>query len=277
MPTDDFSGLIGPEKFDSPVDDAFPPASYFGAAQFHAGLPRKMFPVLGGKAYQDDAGSCTAHGYSAPIEAWARKIGADFQVCRQDLYRGARWIEGNGAEKRDGGAFPSMVRRWLLEYGMVDESRKPYNAHEVTTWRPPAEWAADRALLTTKLDPIPLTADAVMAEIGSNGNIVAFCHKVTDAINRVNHTDGIEASDSGAVLGGHCRAVAGYDLEGHPATPLLLKNSWRRYGIAHPLFSTDTRFDDEPDSYSWMSIASFENAKFIMNVDRLAVMPRILP
>lgn len=270
--------LVGGVRFDPPADAAFPPASIFGAGLFHAGLPRKAFPVLGGKQYQADAGSCTAHGYSKPIESWAKRQGADFQVCRQDLYRGARWIEGNGAENFDGGAFPSKVREWLRGYGMVSEARKPYNAHDVTTWKPPAEWAKDRALLVCGFDPLPLSASAILFEVGSNGNPVAICHKVTDSIFNVG-VSGTEVFVDGPTLGGHCRAVVGYDLDrlvgGEGCA--LIANSWKGWGVAHPLFGMDSRFDNEPDSYSWMPLSSLENPAFLQNADRLSAPPRILP
>ncbi len=277
MPTDDFSGLIGPEKFDPPEDPAFPPVSYATSGTWHAGLPRKTFLVLGGKQYQANAGACTMHGYPRVVEAWARRTGADFQVCRQDGYFGARYLEGNGAEKRDGGAYPSLVRRWFAEYGTVDESRKPYDANQVTTWRPPASWAADRALLSMRFDPLPLNADAVLFEVGSNQGAVAICHRVTDSINHVT-ADGIERFVDGPTLGGHCRAVVGYDLDMFGGQGgALIANSWRGWGAPHPLFGTDSRFDDEPDSFSWMPLTSLADPKFIQNFDRLAVPPNIKP
>lgn len=278
MPPQDFTNLVGGVKFDRPVDEAFPPVSYSAAGKWHAGLPRRFFAVLGGKQYQDDAGSCTAHGYPKVVESWAKKIGADFQVCRQDAYFGARFLEGNGAERRDGGAYPSYVRRWYREHGTVGEERKKYRPADVTTWRPPADWKDDRALLSHGYDPIPRTADAALFEMGSNGLPTAICHLVTDSINRVT-AEGLERFVDGPVLGGHCRAAVGYDLDlfiGGAVTPsILVANSWRGFGIPHPLFATDSRFDDEPDSFSWMPLASFENPRFLQDNDRLAQPPAI--
>lgn len=271
--------LIGPARFDPPVDLAFPPVSYGEAGVFSAALPQRVYPLLGGKQYQADAGSCTAHGYSVPAESWARTTGADFQVCRQDLYFGARFVEGNGAETRDGGAYPSMVRTWLRDYGTVDESRKPYAAHDVTTWRPPAAWAADRRLLAMTYVPLPLTASAILFEVGTTGVPVAICHTVTDSINHVTG-DGVERFVDGTVLGGHCRAVVGYDLLDHVIGGegcVLIKNSWHGFGVAHPLHGSNPFFVDEVDSFTWMPLSSLEDPRFLQSADRLAVPPKVLP
>jgi hypothetical protein len=265
--------LVGGVKFDPPADPAFPPVAWLYAQPLTETQPRSKFLVLGGMQYQSSAGSCTAHGYSTVPESYAAGIGADLNLCRQDMYFGARWLEGNGAERIDGGAYPSKVREWLRDYGTVTESRQPYDPRIVTTWRPPAEWAADRHLLSMVFEPMPLQVGPLLHEIGVNELPIAFCHAVTSAIDRVG-PDGTEHTDNGEVLGGHCRAVVGYDMD-RGGGAFLIRNSWKGWGVRHPLAATDSRFAAQVDSFSWISFNEFVSPAFLQSADRLSLPPWI--
>lgn len=267
----DFTQLVGGVKFDPPADPAFPPVSFAGFGGDVDSLPDRVLLRVGGKQYQADAGSCIAHGYGAVGESFAAEIGAALQLCRQDIYFGARYVEGNGAEKRDGGAFPSRARQWLRDYGTVTEARKPYKASDVTTWRPPADWAADRLLLAMTFEPIPLTAEAIMWEVGHSRGAVAICHLVYPTLFRLN-VGGIEGGATGAMTGGHCRAVVGYDktmaTNGYGVGAFLVLNSWQGWGLPHP---------SQPgvDSLSWVPFSVMTDPKWLQNADRLALPPVI--
>lgn len=267
-----FDHLVGGALFD-PIDEAFPLLR--AAARPFAG-PRRFMHTIGGQQYQADAGSCTAHGYSVPIEAVAATLGADFQVCRQDLYYGARRVENNGAETRDGGAYPSKVREWMRDYGTLPESVKAYRPADVTTWKPPASVANRRRLLAALYAPVALSADAVLSELTTRGPL-PLCHAVYGQMVNSLPADGVEGGAAGAVLGGHCRAAVGYDLD-HAAGPcILVMNSWKGWGIAHPDSATDSRFAKNRDSFSWVRFAVFNDAKWLQSLDRLEKMPEVAP
>ena len=87
----DFIHLAGGARLD-PDDAAFPRVA-FGYAADPADLPESHYLTVGGRQYQADAGSCVAHGYSAVVESFAAERGAGLQLCRQDIYFGARWVE----------------------------------------------------------------------------------------------------------------------------------------------------------------------------------------
>lgn len=265
----DFAHLVGGVKFDPPVDPAFPPVSYGAGGGDVSTLPRRVMLRVGGRQYQADAGSCTAHGYSAVVESYAAERGMGLQLCRQDIYFGARYVEGGGAERRDGGAYPSKVRQWLRDYGTVTEARKAYKAADVTTWRPPADWAPDRKMLAPEFEPLAPTVDAMLWEIGHERGALAICHLVYNSIFHLG-VGGIEGGVSGGVQGGHCRAVVGYDRDlptnGYGTGAFLVLNSWAGWGLSHP---------DQVgvDSLSWVPFTVATDPNWIQTVDRLAVPP----
>lgn len=272
----EFNRFVGGAK-PEPFDLAFPPLRA-KAAPF-AG-PRRAFCSIGRRQYQADAGSCTGHGYSAPVEGQAAALGADLQLCRMDIYRGARWIEGNGAETRDGGAFPSRVRAWLAEYGTVTEARKPYAPHEVTTWRPPVEWADDRALLAPVYEAMRNTSADIVAEV-SNWRQVPICHAV-DAQMLNLPADGVERGMTGGSLGGHCRSVVGYDLDRDfgllGVGGVLVMNSWKGWGLPHPERATDARFAGYDDSFSWVPLTVIDrDLRWLNDTARLVKMVEVRP
>jgi len=163
------------------------------------------------------------------------------------------------------------VRQWIRDYGTVTEARKPYRAADVTTWRPPAEWAQDRRLLAMTFDPMPATVDNLLWEVGGEGGAVAICHLVYSTIFRLN-TGGIEGGVSGPVQGGHCRAVVGYDRDmptnGFGTGAFLTMNSWAGWGIAHPTLPGN-------DSFSWVPFSVMADPKWLQDAARLSVPPAI--
>lgn len=256
----DFTFLVGGVKFDGE-----PPAPPIPSS-FPSGIPARAFSVIGNRQYQADAGSCTAHGYSAAIEAHVKRTtGADFQVSRQDMYLQSRAMERNGAESRDGGAYPSKVREGIRTRGLVSEARKKYVPHDVTTWRRPAAWDADAMLLACRFDPIAPNAVAILP-ILAEGGTVPYCHMVFDSINRVGQ-DGIERGVVGPVMGGHCRIFVGYDMD----IGLLSMNSWRGWGAGHP-----TR-PELADSFSWIPFDVANDPRWLQDAAVLAVPPVVMP
>ena len=260
--------LKGGVLLDPRIDPAFPPVAYSYSEAPSEGMAPTRYLALGGRQYQADAGSCTAHGYSAAVEAFATKVGASLQLCRQDMYYGARWIEGGGAERVDNGAFPSNVRRWLYEYGTVPEARKAYAPHDVTTWRPDPSWAADRLLLNCRFDPVPMTVDAILHELGDRGMVVVICHTASAGIDRVG-ADGIERYIPTPDRWAHCRAVTGYD---RVAGVFEVMNWWRSWGVARR--SDPVAY---PDSFSYMPFADLVNPAFLQSADVLAIPPVVAP
>ena len=231
-------------------------------------IPAAALVAIGGRQYQADAGSCTAHGYSAAVESWANKVvKADLQLCRQDIYFMSRLMEGNGAERIDGGSYPSMVRTALSTRGTVTEARKPYAPHDVTTWRRPGEWEADARLLACRFDRIPGDVEAMFPFL-ADGTPVVVCHAVYPSM--VNLPLGGVEDDHGTRMGGHCRLIVGYDLV---REDVLVMNSWRGWGLKHPEAEMDARFAGYTDSFSWVPFAVVNNPKWLDDAAVLAVPP----
>lgn len=266
----DFIHLAGGARLE-PDDAAFPRVA-FGYAADPADLPESHYLTVGGRQYQADAGSCVAHGYSAVVESFAAERGAGLQLCRQDIYFGARWVEHNGAETRDGGAFPSKAREWLANYGTVTEARKPYKASDVTTWRPPAEWAPDRKLLSVGFAAVSRTAEHLMTEV-ADGKAVAVCHSVYPSLFHLG-VGGIEGGVSGPSQGGHCRAIVGYDrtkaTNGFGPGAFLVLNSWQGWGIQHP---TQAGID----SLSWVPFSVMADPKWLNDAAVIDRPPEMYP
>lgn len=264
---DDFLRLVGGAKSDGSEAPAM--SGHYAAA---GAIPAVAYCAIGGRQYQADAGSCTAHGYSAAVESWANKVvKADLQLCRQDIYYTSRLVEGNGAERIDGGAFPSMVRKALRELGTVTEARKPYNAHDVTTWRRPVEWNADALLLAPGFDRIPNDVEAMLPFL-ADGTPVVLCHAVYPSL--FNLLPGGLENAAGTRMGGHCRIAVGYDLtrDDHRGA-LLVMNSWKGWGLPHPAKDEDARFAGYTDSFSWVPFPVVNDAKWLDDAAVLAVPP----
>lgn len=270
--------LKGGVKFDRPPDPAFPPLSFARVGALPAGFPRRGFRTVGLAQKQARAGSCLPHGYAAAVEAWAREHAhAQFEASIMDWYFGGRWLEGTGQEAIDGGTFPSKGRAWADEYGLLSSARAPYVDSEVTTWRPKPEWAADRALLRTKFEPIPVDRDPILYALGVEQMCVPWCHGATAGIDQVDRTTGAELYVPNGQQWGHCRLLCAWDLDrpmpdGMGAFGSL--NWWGRtgapWGIAHP-----TQPASWPDGFSWISFASFFKPGFVMDVARITVPPKI--
>lgn len=265
----DFLHLVGGALRD-PVDAAFPPVAFKYGDPLDS-LPRRAFTPLGTAQFQRRAGTCLPHAYAACVEAAV--LPSDLQVSIMDWYFGGRWLEHNGAEERDGGTYPSKGREWASRHGLVTAARAPYDDSAVKTWRPKAEWAADRALLACRFEPIPLTAEAILTEI-ANGGTVPVCHKVVDSIFDTSRVDGTERFIDGANLGGHCRLAMGYDLDesidGERGVAYVW-NWWEGFGVRHPSQG------HIHDSVSRMRLSHLVHPAFLQNADRLATPPEVMP
>lgn len=267
----EFTHLAGGARLE-PDDPAFPRVGV-GYAADPAELPESMYLKVGGRQYQADAGSCVAHGYSAAVESYAAEAGMGLQLCRQDIYFGARWVEHNGAETRDGGAFPSKAREWLANYGTVTEARKPYKAPDVTTWRPPVDWAADRKLLSVGFVAVSRTAEHLMTEVADRNRAVVICHSVYPGLFHLG-VGGIESGVSGGSQGGHCRAIVGYDrtkaTNGFGTGAFLVLNSWQGWGIQHPKQAGI-------DSLSWVPFSVMNDPKWLNDAAVIDRPPEVYP
>ena len=106
-----FSHLIGGALYEvHPVE----PLSFGTAAVgLPFGAPRRRFSTLSTPQFQKSAGSCVAQARAFTLESEAKsRLGPSVspQVSIQDAYRLFRALEGNGAETRDGGSYPSLAR-----------------------------------------------------------------------------------------------------------------------------------------------------------------------
>ena len=244
-----FTHLIGGCLYE--VHPVTPLSFGTAAVGLPAGAPTRHFVPLARPQYQSHAGSCVAHGYTLAAESDAvARTAATPQMCRQDLYFGARALEGNGAESRDGGSYPSLAREWLRDYGTVSEILRPYDPNIVTTWRPPHEWDAQRRLTSCDFQPTPISVDAVLAELAADRAIV-FCHAVYAQMVNLTAPWVETGPDGGGSLGGHCRALIGYDVD---ERMLYCHNSWKGWGMAHPTDAAHT------DSVSAIPFGKFSSS-----------------
>lgn len=247
------------------ADPAFP---VLVSARPVGSLPSKAFPVLSSPQYQANAGSCLPHGFLAALESDAKaRTGATVELNRLDCYFGARWLQGD--ETRDVGSYPGRAADWLLRYGTVLEDRKPYDPSIVTTWRPPADWAAERALLTADLQPLFRSIEQVKGELAA-GRIVPVCHHTYEQMLMQAGKTGFESEpdpNPARTLGGHCRDIVGYD----DATGMfLLWNWWKGWGKPHPLADTDSRFAAFRDSFTWAPYALVVHQGWSFDMRRIA-------
>lgn len=229
------------------------PLAYAAAGGITADTPRKNFPILARPQYQSSAGSCAPHGATFVLESdVAERTGADVELCRLDVYRGARLLENNGAERVDGGSYPSLLHRWIRDFGTLSEIHAPYDPSLVTTWKPDPALDAERALLNGDLQPIPVAVGPIVAELAA-GRCVAFWHQVYGNMTDI-PKDGIEREPQGRSLGGHYRAFIGYDMDqevtGYGPGVLYAHNWWRSWGIAHPWAANHPDFEAHRDSVS---------------------------
>lgn len=276
-----FAHLKGGVRFDQPTDPAFPPLAFARAGLVLPAIPDEGYLLLSDPQKQRRAGSCVPHGYGGCVESRAKLSGIDFQVSIQDWYFGGRYLEGNGAERRDGGTYPSLARRWAREYGLLGADRAPYDDSTVTTWRPKAEWAADRRLLGCEFDPLPVSRDSLLYELAVNRGLVPVCHAGTKGIDNVG-ADGMERFvplDPNEKPWGHCRDLCGWNLRLLPEQGGcgLVWNWWDGFGIPHPRAHLDNRFELHRDSFSWISFRDLVNRAFVQDAARLATPPRLFP
>lgn len=261
----DYSDLIGGALI-PPTDFRWP---MLASAVPVGELPRRAFATLSSPQYQASASSCLPHAVAGALESEAKaRVGADIQINRMDVYFGARWLEGNGAETRDNGSFPDKAAEWLRAYGTVGEVLKRYSPTEVKTWRPPAEWANDRRLLTADIQPMLRSVDQICAEVAADRPVL-ICHHVYRQMTEEARTTGIERGPYSPAnsLGGHARCIVGYD---DVAGAFLVWNWWKGWGIAHPEAATDSRFAAFRDSFSWVPYAMAVDPEWSFFIQRIA-------
>lgn len=265
MSTFDYTNLIGGAL--KPKEDFRWPL--LAAAVPVGDLPGRAFCTLSSPQHQANASSCLPHAMAGALESESKaRVGAAVQVNRMDLYFGARWLEGNGAETRDNGSFPDKAAEWLRSYGTVGEVLKRYNPAEVKTWRPPAAWADDRRLLTADIQPMQRSVDQIRSEVAADRPVVV-CHHVYQQMTDEARTTGIERGSYSPAnsLGGHARCIVGYD---DTAGMFLIWNWWKGWGIAHPEAATDTRFAAFRDSFSWAPYAMVVDQNWSFFLQRIA-------
>lgn len=253
----DLRSLVGGVKFDAEP----PPPPMSGAFSAAAPMDPVKFCTIGRRQVQAGAGSCGPHAATAMIEAWAKKtMGANLEIARLDVYDVAREEEGNGAEGRDGGVFPSMLRRAFERRGFISEARVPYDWRKATTYRRPAEWEADAQLNRCKFAVAPNDINAILPLVNDD-TVVGLAHACYDSIFNL-RPDGIEQGRVGQLVGGHWRVVCGYDI---PKGMLLLWNWWESWGIRHPEF--------DETGFSWVPFEVIQDGKWTQDTSFLATPP----
>lgn len=233
-----FGGLRGP----SPSDYRPLAAAWVGDVNIDATVARYVWP-LPRLQFQSHAGACVAHGFSLAAEAAALVGGATVQLCRQDLYFGARWLRG--WEHEDGGCLITDMARWMREYGTLSEVIHPWNPDDVTTWRPPSSLDAERRAFTCDYQPLGQTLTGLLTELAAN-RAIPFGHWVTpQMVGEAGQTGRERWHEGMGQVGAHCRAIVGYD----PDDGFLIQNSWQGWGVHHPEHA-----QSHPRGFSWAPV-----------------------
>ncbi len=218
-------GVLGPSA-DQTL--GIPPPALFGAGE----RPTRYFTSPVGRRHdQADKNSCVAHGFSKPIENALLARGVMAQVCRADLYSGALFLDGN--EGRDVGVSLGSMAGWIGVKGVLSEYERPYKSDDVTR-RSSLALDSRRARGIT-LERISVNLDYIKDALLTSGG-VAFGHEV-----RANYTPddrGIVPPPAGTIQGYHCTYLCGWD----DAIGLVMEQSWKNWGVSHPLADTDSRF-----------------------------------
>lgn len=229
-----FEHLIG-GALQAPEDPAAPRIVRYRPV---GALPASAYCTLSNQQYQAAASSCLPHAVEFVLASDVKaRTGAHIAACRLDIYYGARVLANDWPN--DVGSYPHLAQQWLAEHGTLPEILAPYDWSIVKTWKPKTEWAADRAAWTARLERMPASVSQIKAEIAANKGVIV-CHQV---FQQMTEGTGVEIGVSGPSLGGHARAVMGYD---DARGAFLVINSWRGWGIAHPI---DPMWQD---SISWV-------------------------
>lgn len=235
----DFLHLVGGVRRDAAGSDHGVRSSY--ALPALDGAPRAFFVgPYSFLQYQLSAGSCVAHGTILCVESDVRgEQGADWQICRLDVYRGARLYRG--WENEDSGCLASDAVRWIEEEGLASESHWPYDPTKVVNVPPPPLVVATRPFSKGKWTRLYPDPEQIMSHMWHRKKMVNMTFAVGGAYTRTRMPGGVmEPFD--VVDGWHDEAWVGWDLD-HPAGPVLWKaGSWEGHGVDHPAAETDARF-----------------------------------
>lgn len=214
-------------------------------------LPAQAWCTLSTPQYQRSASSCLPHAGCFVLEADVKaRTGAEVQVSIMDAYRGYRVLAGDWP--RDVGSYPHKMQEWHAAHGTLPDTLAPYDPALVTTWKPSPALASLRPAWTAAFERMPLDVDQIRAELAAD-RCVVVCHHVYaqmagTGVGQAGRT-GWESAPAGGGLGGHARAVAGYD---DARQAFLIVNWWQGWGVPHPLHASDARFVEWKDSCSWV-------------------------
>lgn len=230
-------GVLGPSADQSL---GTPPPALFGAGE----RPKRYFVTPVGKLQnQEDKNSCVAHGFSKPLENALLARGVVAQICRADLYSGALYLDGHSG--RDVGVSLGSMARWITERGVLSEWERPYKSDNVTLLTSPA--LDSHRARGVSLERIALSVDTIKDALLISAG-VAQGHEV-----RANYEPneiGIVPTPSGTLNGYHCTYLCGWDDD----LGFLMEQSWRSWGIDHPMSGTDSRFSQLTGKrgYCWL-------------------------
>ncbi|RIH86702.1 Papain family cysteine protease [Calidithermus terrae] len=169
---------------------------------------------------QGGCGSCVAFGVLAAMESRLRVqrgspgLAVDFSEA-QLFYCHAR-AEGRNCGN---GWWPDKALDALRDKGVTDEAHYPYTAADQNCSGLVAGWE-NFVLKISTYDTLSNNAGAMKEFIATNGPIVACLYVYNDFFN---YTGGVYRHVSGALAGGHCVCIVGYnDAGGY----WIAKNSW---------------------------------------------------
>jgi C1A family cysteine protease len=172
---------------------------------------------------QGPCGSCCAFGTIAAMEAQMQirdhTPGSALDLSEADLfYCVAEAMENRACAGPNGGWWPSNALLALQKRGVVDEACFPYTAGDQPCLRCPD---AERRIAKLTSFSTLTTPWAMKGWLAATGPLVTTISVYEDF---PHYGGGVYRHVTGALLGGHCLCVVGYD---DAQSCWILKNSWR--------------------------------------------------
>jgi len=211
------------EELDKELKAGTPQAPFMAAAAFGA-PPAYDLRNVGGKSYvtpikdQRNCGSCVAFGCVAVLES-SLKVAASDPDLDVDLSE-AHLFYCHGRRRGrlcSTGWFPNEALDDCRDLGLAFEQSYPYTPGDQNCTGLAADWNARYATLSGKQ---PLSGAAIKNWIATRGPVTGCFVVYNDFFA---YRSGIYRHVSGALAGGHCVALVGYD---DANSCWIAKNSW---------------------------------------------------
>ncbi len=168
---------------------------------------------------QGNLGSCTAYGSGKAFRYLDRQDGSDFDVSELSQYYNSRLLMGQQYVTQDSGATIRDAVKALAQFGMARETDWPYVISKFTQTPPQA--AYDFAARHQALEYVAVSNSVNEVKLAIAAGYPVIIGFTVYQNYQQGFGSGIWPEPSGAVVGGHCVLLDGYD-----STHVLFPNSW---------------------------------------------------